>query len=83
MDRVENTASNNSSIVASRNCRTDHVENTASQLAHWCVLGICCLPTGVVYRVIILQRVYMLQYSVPPQNSHLILIWCTLSNLYS
>jgi hypothetical protein len=31
---------------------TDRVENTASQLVHSCVLGICCLATGVVYRVI-------------------------------
>jgi hypothetical protein len=38
-----------SSIVASRSYRTDRVENTSSQLVHGCVLGICCLATGVVY----------------------------------
>jgi hypothetical protein len=42
-DRVENTASNISPILASRSCRTDIVENTSSQLVHWCVLRICCL----------------------------------------
>jgi hypothetical protein len=42
--------SNCSSIVASRSRRTGRVENTASQLVHWCVLGMCCLATGVVYR---------------------------------
>jgi hypothetical protein len=46
MDRTENTSPNSSSIVASRSCRTDHVENTVSQLVHWCVLGTCCLATG-------------------------------------
>jgi hypothetical protein len=30
---IENTATN-SSIITSRSCRTDHVENTASQLVH-------------------------------------------------
>jgi hypothetical protein len=40
------------SIVTSRSCRTGLVENTASQLVHWCVLGICCRATAVVYRVI-------------------------------
>jgi hypothetical protein len=50
--RIENTASN-SSIVSSRSCRTDRVENISSQLVHWCVLGICCLAMDVFYRVII------------------------------
>jgi hypothetical protein len=49
-DRIENTASNGSSTVESRSYRTDLVENTASQLVHWYVLGICCLATDVVYR---------------------------------
>jgi hypothetical protein len=48
---TENT-SPNSSIVASRSCRTDLVENTAYKLVHWCVLEICCLPTGVIYSII-------------------------------
>jgi hypothetical protein len=46
---------NISPIVASRNCCTDRVENTASQLVHWCMLRICCgyrLTTAVVYRAI-------------------------------
>jgi hypothetical protein len=43
---------NSLSVVASRSCRKDRVENTDSQLAHWCSLGICCLGTGVVYRVV-------------------------------
>jgi hypothetical protein len=60
MDLIENTASN-ISVVASRGCRTDRVENISSQLVHWCVLGICCLATDVVYGVITQQRVYMLQ----------------------
>jgi hypothetical protein len=30
----------------------DCVENTASQLVHWSVLGICCLATAFVYGVI-------------------------------
>jgi hypothetical protein len=33
----EDIASNSSPIVASRSCRTDRVENTASKLVHWCV----------------------------------------------
>jgi hypothetical protein len=45
-----------SSVDASRKCRTDDVRNTSSKLVHWCLLGICCLATDVVYRV------YMLQY---------------------
>jgi hypothetical protein len=52
---IENTSPNRSSIVASHNCCTNRVEHSASQLEHWCVLGICCghyLATGVVYRVI-------------------------------
>jgi hypothetical protein len=40
-DFTQNTSPNNS-IVASRSCGTDRVENTASQLLHWCVLRICC-----------------------------------------
>jgi hypothetical protein len=46
MDHIENTYPNSSSIVASRNYRTDRVENTASQLLHCCVLRICCLAKG-------------------------------------
>jgi hypothetical protein len=41
--------SNSSYTVTSHRCRTDRVENTASQLVHWCVSGICCLATAVVY----------------------------------
>jgi hypothetical protein len=52
MDHVENTASNCSSIAVSRSCHIDCVVNAASQLVHWCVLGICFLASGVVYRVI-------------------------------
>jgi hypothetical protein len=44
--------SNSSYIITSHSRRTDRVENTASQLIHWFVLRICCLPTGVVYKVI-------------------------------
>jgi hypothetical protein len=50
-----------SSIVAPRRCPTDRLENTSPQLVHWCVLGNCCVATGVVYGVITQQRVYMLQ----------------------
>jgi hypothetical protein len=42
----------------------DRADNTFSKLVHLCVLGICCVATVVVYRVITLQRVYMLQYKV-------------------
>jgi hypothetical protein len=59
MDRIQNTASNSYSIVASRSCGTNRVENTSSQLVYWCMLGICCLATGIVYRVITQQRVYV------------------------
>jgi hypothetical protein len=59
---MENTASNVSSTVASHSCRSDCVRDTSSLLVYWCVLGICCLATGVVYRVITWQRVYILQY---------------------
>jgi hypothetical protein len=40
-------ASNNSYIVASRSCRTDRVENTASQLVDWYMLpnNRCCLQS--------------------------------------
>jgi hypothetical protein len=38
---IENT------IVSSRHYRTDHLENTASQPLHCCMLRICCLATGV------------------------------------
>jgi hypothetical protein len=38
-DSIENTASNSYSIVGSRSCHTDHVENTASKLVYWCVVG--------------------------------------------
>jgi hypothetical protein len=53
--RTAQKISPNSSIVVSRRCRTDRVENTASQVVHLCLLGICCghyLATAVVYRVI-------------------------------
>jgi hypothetical protein len=33
-------------------CCIYHTENNAFQLVHWCMLGICCLAIGVVYRVI-------------------------------
>jgi hypothetical protein len=45
MDRIENTASNNSSIVASRGYRSDSVENAISVLLFMAIT--------VVYRVII------------------------------
>jgi hypothetical protein len=51
-DRIVNTVSNSSSIVVSRSCCTDRLENTASQLVLWCVLGFCYLSTSVVCRVI-------------------------------
>jgi hypothetical protein len=35
--RIENTSPDSSSIVASRSCHMDHIENTSSQLLHWCV----------------------------------------------
>jgi hypothetical protein len=57
---------NCSSIVASRSCRKDRVENTAPLLVHWCMLGSRCghyLVMAVIYRVISRQRVYMLQYN--------------------
>jgi hypothetical protein len=54
--------------IASGSYRTDHVENSASQLVHWCVLGICCLATGVVYRV------YMLHSLVPVSQPRLVSI---------
>jgi hypothetical protein len=47
-----NHRTENSSIVVSWSCSTDHVDNTASQLVHWCMLGICCPATDVVCRVI-------------------------------
>jgi hypothetical protein len=40
----------------------DRTENTAFQPVHWRMLGMCCLATGVVYRVITYERVCMLQY---------------------
>jgi hypothetical protein len=49
MNRVENTASNSFYIVATHSCPTDHVENTSSQLVHWCMLGICWPATSVLY----------------------------------
>jgi hypothetical protein len=49
---TENIASNSSSIVASRSCSTDWVENTSSHLDNGYVLGICCLTTEVVYKVL-------------------------------
>jgi hypothetical protein len=51
-DHIENTAYNSSSTVASHSCRTDGVENTASQLVHWCLFRISFLATVVFYRVI-------------------------------
>jgi hypothetical protein len=45
-------SSNSSSTVASRSSHMDPIENNSSQLVHWCVLEICCLATGDVYRVI-------------------------------
>jgi hypothetical protein len=61
MDRRESTSLESSSLVASCSFCKDRIENTVSQLVHWCVLGIC-LEMGIVYRDITLQRVYMLQY---------------------
>jgi hypothetical protein len=55
--------SDSSSVVVSRSCRKGRVENTSTKSVHWCVLRIRCLAMGVVYRVITLQRVYMLQYN--------------------
>jgi hypothetical protein len=52
MNFIENTAPNTFSIVASRSCRTDRLENTDSQLVHWFVLGIYYLAKGVVYKVV-------------------------------
>jgi hypothetical protein len=52
---MENTASSNS-IAASCSCLMDHIENTTSLLVNWCVLGICCIATGIVYRVITSNR---------------------------
>jgi hypothetical protein len=52
--RRENLKSHKSSVVASHRCRTNCVENTTSQLVHWCLLGICCghyLATTVDYRL--------------------------------
>jgi hypothetical protein len=49
MDCTENTSPNSSSIVVSCCCCTDRVENIALWLVHWCLLGICCLATGIVY----------------------------------
>jgi hypothetical protein len=44
---IRSTSPNDSSIVASRNYRTDRVENISPQSLHCCVLRICCLTTGV------------------------------------
>jgi hypothetical protein len=49
MDRKKSTSLDSSSIFALRSFRTDQIENTFSQLVHWCVLGIC-LAMGIVYR---------------------------------
>jgi hypothetical protein len=43
---------NSSYIFTSYSCHTDCVQNTTSQLFHWCMLGICCLAMGFVYRVV-------------------------------
>jgi hypothetical protein len=45
---ANHTPSNSSSTVASRSCRKDRVENIASQLVHWYLLGFCRPTTGVV-----------------------------------
>jgi hypothetical protein len=77
-NRKENASSNDSSIAALRICRTVRIENTASQLLHWCVLRICCIhyvAKAVVYRVITFQRVYMLQYY------HILGLYVEVSNL--
>jgi hypothetical protein len=37
------------SIVACAAFGTDRTEYSTSRLVHWCVLGICCVATGVVY----------------------------------
>lgn len=47
-DHIKNTASNSSSVVELRRCCTDRLESTASTLVHLCMLGTCCLATGVV-----------------------------------
>jgi hypothetical protein len=51
----KNTSPSSSSIVVSRSCRADRVDNVAYQLLHWCMLRICCghyVATAVVYRVV-------------------------------
>jgi hypothetical protein len=51
-DHIENGASNSTSIVACAAVSRTAYRTPLPQLVHWCVLGICCLATGVVYRVI-------------------------------
>jgi hypothetical protein len=43
-DCLENTSSIN--YIVSRSFCTDCLENIASQLVHWGVLGTCCIATG-------------------------------------
>jgi hypothetical protein len=40
------------STVACAAIGADRVENIAFQPVHWCMLEMCCLATGVVYRII-------------------------------
>jgi hypothetical protein len=42
----KNTSPNSSSVVASRSCHMNLVENSASRLLHCSMLRICCLGTG-------------------------------------
>jgi hypothetical protein len=58
-DSIENTASNISSTIVSCSCLRDRVTNIASPLVHWCVLWVCCLATGIVYRVIIIAPIFL------------------------
>ena len=51
-DCTEKTCPNSSSVAASCSYHTKHVENTASQLLHYCMLWTCCghfLATTVVF----------------------------------
>jgi hypothetical protein len=64
MDRTENTILVAVSIAVCAALGADRAENAAFQPIHWRVLGNCCLATGVVYKVITQQRVYMLLYLI-------------------